>query len=71
MIAEQIVLCPLLDIADRQLNHQANEKAGDDAAAKLLLDLALRTSNSIEDNAILSALLVGVVLSRDLPYTLS
>lgn len=71
MVTEQIVFCPLLDVADRQLNHQANKQAGDDPATELLLDLSLAACNGVEYNAILSALLVSVVLSCDLPYTLS
>ena len=71
MVTEKIVLSPLLDVSDGKFDHEANEQAGDDPAAKLLLDLSLRTSDCVEHYAILSALLVRVVLPRDLSYTLS
>lgn len=71
MVTKKIVLSPLLDVPDGKFYHQADEKAGDDPATKLLLDLTLRASDCVEYNAILAALLVGVVLSCDLSYTLS
>lgn len=71
MVTEKIVLSPLLDVSDSKFDHKANEQAGDNAAAKFLFDLTLRASDCVEHYAILSALLVRVVLSGDLSYTLS
>lgn len=71
MVTEKIVLSPLLDVSDGKFNHKANEQACDDPATKLLLDLSLRASDCVEYYAIPSALLVSVVLSCDLSYTLS
>jgi len=71
VVTEKIVLSPLLDVSDSKFDHEANEQAGDDPAAKFLPDLTPRASDCVEYYAIPFSRLVSVVLPCDLSYTLS